>query len=87
MANVYSVCYIPVGEDSEVDGRYEENEYMQIGVIADSAEQAIKKVKDNTIGEVIKWPDSEDSKEKWKEEICGRIVILCVEHVITIDIL
>jgi hypothetical protein len=90
MNAVWKVCFIPVfeGQDANDIKRLEDNDYLCLGVQADTLELAIKMLKKKVEGEDISEYIDSDESENWKQEseICEKAIIVGASFVSSIDV-
>ena len=90
-SRLWRVCFIPVfdGEDAKDVGRLEDADYLCLGVVADTAEQAIKNLKNKVQGmDLTEYIGDDEEEEKWKPEsfVCEKAIVVAVSFASTIDV-
>jgi len=88
MLSAYRVCFQPVleGQDEETIEKPEEGLVQCVGVLAESFEHAIRKVRDEYEGTVLEWAKDYVEDEGAESARCEKCIILKAEHLCSIDI-
>lgn len=88
MRSVFRICYQPVfeGQDPETAPKAEEAVYECVGVLAESLEEAIRKVREEKENVNLEWAEEYLEELEIESTLCEKVIILKAEHVSTIDI-
>ena len=89
MPSVYRICYQPVfeGQDEEVMPKPEEGVIECAGVMADSLEEAMRKVREEYEGVNLEWAEEVLEELGAESTKCIKLIIIEAKHLCTIDLM